>query len=169
MVLFLRERLFQKAHSGVFGAHLSDTKVYTELRRHYWTGMRRDISCWTRGCLVCATRCIGRAVCPSLTPIPVAGPFDRVRVDIIQFPGSRQGNQYAVVFVDYLTKWPEVFPTPDQSAATVARLLVEEIVSRHGVPAELLSDRGHTFLSALLKVVEGLLGFHKVNTSAYHP
>ena len=165
-----RERLFQEAHSGVFGAHLSDTKVYTELRRHYWwTGMRRDISCWTRGCLVCATRCVGRVVRPPLTPIPVAGPFDRVGVDIIQFPRSRQGNQYAVVFVDYLTKWPEVFPTPDQSAATVVRLLVEEIVSRRGVPAELLSDRGCTFLSALLKEIEGLLGFHKVNTSAYHP
>ena len=55
-----------------------------------------------------------------LTPIPVAGPFDRVGVDIIQFPQS-------VVFVDYLTKWPEVFPTADQSAATVADLLVREV------------------------------------------
>ena len=62
----------------------------------------------------------------------VAGPFDRVGVDVIQFQ-----NQYAVVFVDYLTKWPEVF-----AAATIANLL---IVSRHGVP----SDRGRAFLSGL--------------------
>ena len=66
--------------------------------------------------------------------------------------------------MDYLTKWPEVFPVPDQSAATVARLLVEEIVSRHGVPAEVLSDRGRAFLSGLMKEVGELLGFHKVNT-----
>ena len=57
----------------------------------------------------------------------------------------------------------------DQSAATVAKLLVEEIVSRHGVPAEVLSDRGQAFLSGLLKEVEALLGFHKVNTTVYHP
>ena len=60
---------------------------------------------------------------------------------------------YAVVFGDYLTKWPEVFPTADQSAATVADLLVREVVSRHGVPGELLSDQGKTFLSGLMSKI----------------
>ena len=71
--------------------------------------------------------------------------------------------------MDYLTKWPEVYPTPDQSAATIANLLVREIMSRHGVPSQLLSDRGRAFLSGLLREVQLLLGFKKVNTSAYHP
>ena len=31
-----RVKLFNDAHSGVFGAHLSDTKVHSELHRHYW-------------------------------------------------------------------------------------------------------------------------------------
>ena len=131
--------------------------------------MRADTTRWTRGCLVCATHSTGRAPRPPLTPLPVAGPFDRVGVNVIQFPRSHSGNLYAVVFMDYLTKWPEVFPVPDQSAATIAKLLVEEIVNRHGVPSEVLSDRGRAFLSGLMKEVETLLGFHKVNTSAYHP
>ena len=66
---------------------------------------------------------------PPLTPIPVAGPFDRVGVDVIQFPKAQSGKQYAVVFVDYLTKWPEVFATKDQTALTIAKLFVEHIVS----------------------------------------
>ena len=166
----MREQLFQEVHCGRFGAHLSNTKVHSALHKHYWwKGMRADITRWTRACLVCATHNPGRAVRPPLSPIPVNGPFDRVGVDLIQFPRSNSGNQYAVVFVDYLTKWPEVFAVPDQSAATIAQLLVEEIVSRHGVPAEILSDRGRSFLCALMKEVEMLLGFHKVNTSAYHP
>lgn len=165
-----QEDLFQQAHSGVFGAHLSEAKVYSELRRHYWwEGMREDIGKLTRGCLVCATRESGRASRAPLTPISVSGPFDRVGVDVIQFPKSRLGNHYAVVFVDYLTKWPEAFPVPDQTAATIARLLIDEIISRHGVPAEVLSNRGCAFLSGLMKEVEKLFGFHKVNTSAYHP
>ena len=102
-----------------------------------------------------------------LTPISVNGPFDPVEVDIIQLPPSYLGNQY-VVFMDYLTKWPEVYPTPDQSAATIANLLVREIVSRHRVPSELLSDCGQAFLSGLLKKVQQLLGYKKLNTSAYH-
>ena len=57
----------------------------------------------------------------------------------------------------------------DQTAATIARLLVEEIVSRHVVPSEILSDRGRAFLSGLMQEVETLLGFRKVNTTAYHP
>ena len=130
--------------------------------------MRGNISRWTRACLVCATYHTGRAPRPPFTPMPVAGPFDRVGVDVIQFPRSRDGNQYAVVFVDYLTKWPEVFAALDQSAATIAKLLVEEIISHHGVPADILSDRGRAFLSGLMKEVGLLLGFHKANTSAYH-
>ena len=118
---------------------------------------------------MCASRRVGTAVTPPLAPIPVSGPFDRVGVDIIQFPKSYNGNQYAVVFVDYLTKWPEVFATADQTALTIAHLFVEQIVSRHGVPAELLSDRGTAFLSKLMQAVCEVMGVHKVNTTAYHP
>ena len=75
---------------------------------------------------------------------------------------------YVVEFVDYLIKWPEVFATSNQSAYTIAKLLVEKIVSQHGVPSQLLSDRGGAFLSKLLKEIGALLGFHEVNTSAYY-
>ncbi len=131
--------------------------------------MRADIIRWCRTCLTCATRQVGQASKPPLTPIPVSGPFDRVGVDIIKFPRSYSGNQYAVVFVDYLTKWPEVFPTSDQTALTIAKLLVEEVISRHGVPAELLSDRGAAFLSTLVREMCELMGIHRLNTTAYHP
>lgn len=164
------ERLFNEAHAEVFGARFSDLKVHSELRRHYWwSGMRRNITQWICGCLVCNSHSLGRAVHASLTPVPVNGPFDWVGVDVIQFPRSHLGNQYVVVFMDYLTKWPEVYPTPDQSAATIANLLVREIVSHHGVPSELLSDLGQAFLSGLLKKVQQFLGYNKLNTSAYHP
>ena len=111
----------------------------------------------------------GRRQRPKLQPIPVGGPFHTVGVDVLQLPRSLEGNQYAIVFVDYLRKWPEVFAVPDQTADTIARLLVEEIVSRHGVPERLLSDRGPNFLSSLIEKVCQLLGTTKVNTSGYHP
>ena len=112
-----RQQLFQEAHAGVFGAHLGDVKVHSELRRDYWwSGVHTDITRWTRTCLVCNTHSPGRAVRAPLTPIPVAGPFDRVGVEIIQFPLSYSENQYAVVFVE----WPEVFAVPHQSAATIS-------------------------------------------------
>ena len=121
-----RRELFDEVHGGRFGAHLSDLKVYSELRKHYWwEGMRRDVNNWTRACLICATYHVRRKVKPPLPPLPVSGTFDGVGVDV---PKTRRGNRYAVVFVDYLTKWPEV---PDPTSANIARLLIEEVISRH--------------------------------------
>ena len=82
--------------------------------------MRGDVTRWIRACLTCASRQPGRAAKAPLTPIPVGGVFDRVGVDVITFPTSYDGNKYAVVFVDYLSKWPEVFAVPDQTTHTAA-------------------------------------------------
>ena len=130
-----RETLFREAHQGVFSGHLREAKIHSQLARHYWwPRMRRDIAHWCRACLTCASRYPGRPIRPQLTPIPVSGPFDRVGVDVLQLPKTKRGNRYAVVFVDYLTKWPEVYATQDQTAPTIAKLLVEGIISRHGIP-----------------------------------
>ena len=94
--------------------------------------MRADIHRYCRGCLVCATRKGSRKTFkPPLTPIPVGGPFHRVAVDILQLPQTINGNSYVAVFMDYLTKWPEAFAIADQTAETIARLFVEQIVCRH--------------------------------------
>ena len=84
-----RKQLFVEAHSGNFGGHLREAKVHHKLsRRYWWPRMRKDIAEWCRACLVCASRSVGRAVKPTLNPIPVGGPFDRVAVDVLHFPKS---------------------------------------------------------------------------------
>ena len=165
-----RERLFREAHDGKFSGHLRENKVYGILERHYWwPGMRKDIASWCRACLTCAARHVGRSVKPPLTPIPVGGPFDRVGVDVLQLPLTKRGNKYALVFMDYLTKWPEVFAICDQTAPTIARHLVEHIITRHGVPNQILSDRGANFLSGLMTAIHDVMGIQRANTTAYHP
>ena len=52
---------------------------------------------------------------------------------------------------------------------TVVKLLVEHIISRHGVSGELLSDRGKSFLSNLIYEVYHLMDIKKANSTAYHP
>lgn len=97
----------------------------------------------------------GRAIRPTL---PVGGPFHRVGVDVLQLPLTLEGNQYAVVF---MTKWVEVFAIPNQKAETIARLLVEGVIYRHGAPQELLSDRDTNFLSELVAEVCALFEVHE--------
>ena len=165
-----RMAVFKEVHQGRFSGHLRDAKIHSQLSKAYWwPNMRQDIIKWCRACEVCASRQVGKPIKPYLTPIPVGGAFDRIGVDIIKFLRSRTGMTYAVVFVDYLTKWPEVFATADQTSPTIARLLVEEVIPRHGVPSELLSDRGTSFLSKLMEDVYKLMGISKTSTTAYHP
>lgn len=63
----------------------------------------------------------------------------------------------------------EAFALPDQTSESIARLLCDNIVCRHGVPKQLLSDRGANLLSDLMKEVCLLTGMEKVNTTASHP
>ena len=120
--------------------------------------------------VTCVSRKGGRKPTrPPLHPIPVGGQFHRLGVDVLQLPLTRNGIRYVLVFADYLTKWIEAFPVPDQTAETIAKLLVEKVVGVHGVPEQLLSDRGTNFLSDLVLKVCSLLGKENLNTSGYHP
>ena len=167
----LKQQTLEEAHGGCFAGHFSENKVYDRLRRYaWWKGMRADVRRYCRGCLVCVSRRgPGKGLRPPLHPIAVGGPFHRVAVDVLQLPKTVNGNQYVIVFMDYLTKWPEAFAAADQTAETIARLFVEQIICRHGIPQELLSDRGQNFLSNLIQEICKVLQVKKLNTSGYHP
>ncbi len=103
---------------------------------------------------------------PPLHPIPVRRAFQIVGVDVMDLPKTERGNQHVV---DFLTKWPMVYPVPDQKAIQIVRLLTEEVIPTFGVPEALLSDRGTNLLSHLVQDVCRLLGVKKLNTTGYHP
>ena len=65
-----------------------------------------------------------------------------VGVDIMELPVTTFGNQYVLVFEDYLSKWPMVFAMPDQKSRHITKLLVREVVPFFGVLEALLSNRG---------------------------
>ena len=100
----------------------------------------------------------GRVHKPFLKPIPV----QRIMgVDVMELPKTKNGNHYVAIFQDFLTKWPFVFPKPDQKAIRLVKLLVEEVIPITGVPECLLSDGGTNLLSHLMTDVCVLLGVKK--------
>ena len=106
---------------------------------------------------------------PPLSPIPVQCPFQILDVDVMDLPVPESGNHHMVVFQDFLTKWPLVFPVPDQKAVRLVKLLSEEVIPLFGVSEALLSDRGTNLMSTLMLDICKKLGIRKVNTTAYHP
>ena len=132
-----------------------------------WEGMHRDAVHFVKNCHECAIVAGGGRVShPPLHPSPVTRPFQIIGIDIMDLPATQQGNKHVVVFRDYLTKWPMVFPVPDQRSHRLARLVAEEIVPMFGVPECLLSDRGANLL--MMDLCQ-LLGIKKLNTTSYHP
>ena len=111
----------------------------------------------------------GRVNRPPLHPIPVQRVFQIVGVDVMDLPKTEAGNKHVVVFQDFLSKWPLVFPVPDQKAIRLACLLAEEVIPLFGVPEAFLSDRGTNLLSHVMQDLCKMLGIRKLNTTAYHP
>nr|GFD19812.1 retrotransposon protein, putative, Ty3-gypsy subclass [Tanacetum cinerariifolium] len=50
----LREALLTEAHSSPFSIHPGSTKLYYDLKQHFWwSGMKRDVATFVLRCLVC--------------------------------------------------------------------------------------------------------------------
>lgn len=151
--------------------HFSGKRTYSALAyRWWWEGMYADAVRYADNCPECTiVMGAGRHDKPPLHPIPVSRPFQILGVNLMELPKTRRGNKYVIVFQDYLTKWPLVYPLSDQRALTVARILVEEVIPFFGVPESSLSDRGTNLLSHLMQELCSILGITKLNTTAYHP
>ena len=168
----LKHEILVWAHDDNTAGNLGPQKTYAKIRtRYHWRNMFRDIDRWCKSCVDCAMKKSprNRHRAP-LLPIPVKNAFDGIAVDCLgPFPRSNAGNRYVVDFTEYLTRWPEAFAVPTIDARTIANLLVEKILARHGAPRTLLSNRGTIFLSTLVRSVCDLINTKKVNTTAYHP
>ena len=89
---------------------------------------------------------------------------------IIRLPATKRGFDAIAVFVDRLTKMVHfAATTTDIDAEGYARLLVQEVVRLHGHPAEIITDRGVQFTSALWQELCRLTGCKSKLSSAYHP
>jgi hypothetical protein len=60
--------------------------------------------------------------------------------------------------MDYFTKWPEAYATPDQQAPKVADALVTNFFCRFGMPRELYGDQDRNFQSLPLQEILQRLG-----------
>lgn len=64
---------------------------------------------------------------PSLQPIPIQRPFQKIGVDVMDLPCIERGNKHVVVFQDMFCKWQSVFPVPDQWLNTSQRCSVKRL------------------------------------------
>ena len=104
-----------------------------------------------------------------MQPIYIGELFERVAMDIIgPLPKTDCGNRYILTVVDHFTIHVVAYALADQKAMTVARVLLNEYVSRYGVSYLLHTDQGGYFKSNLFKELCQMLNIKKTRTTPYH-
>ncbi|GJX95391.1 putative reverse transcriptase domain-containing protein [Tanacetum coccineum] len=73
-------------------------------------------------------------------------------------------------YVNRLTKFAHFLPMKEtESMEKLTRQYLKEVVSRHGVPVSIISDRDSKFTSHLWKSLKNTLGTQLDMSTAYHP
>ncbi|KAD5802846.1 hypothetical protein E3N88_14206 [Mikania micrantha] len=89
---------------------------------------------------------------------------------ITKLPRTSHNHDSIWVIVDRLTKSAHFIPIrEDYSMDRLAKLYVKEIVSRHGVPISIISDRDSRFMSRFWQTLQNALGTQIKLSTAYHP
>ena len=166
----MRQDFMRQAHTGMTGGHYGSRRTQAQVqRRGYWHGWRKDVKRFCRRCDNCNRYFRGQLPRTApLQPQVTGAPFERMHADITgPHPRSRRGSVYILTCVDPFTKWAEAFAIPNKEATTVARVLVEQVFCRMGVPIALVTDRGKEMDGNLMREVCRLMGVDKMRTTAY--
>lgn len=166
-----RREILRYSHDIKASGHLGVKKTLRRIRQgYYWPGMQNDVSIYVSGCEKCTRRKDPSRTKKAPMEIVRSGyPMERIAIDILgPLPRTEGGNQYIVVIGDYFTKWTESHAIPNIEARTVATVLIEQVVSRFGVPRTIHSDQGAQFEGKLFSEMCSLLQIEKTRTSPYH-
>ena len=119
-----------------------------------WTRMKRDVARFVSQCDVCR-----RVKAHHQKPAGLLQPheipewkWDHIEMDFITgFPLSQKKNNVIFVVIDNLIKIAHLFLVKDSfSEAQLADLYTARVVSLHGIPKKISSDRGSLFTSNIL-------------------
>ena len=84
-------------------------------------------------------------------------------------PASTGEHHHIIVDVDYFTKWEDVIPTIKVDGETTAHFVFNQIITRFGIPRELVTDHGRNFHNKMMEDFSSKLGYKQEHSSSYYP
>ncbi|GJW61650.1 putative reverse transcriptase domain-containing protein [Tanacetum coccineum] len=141
----LRSVIMHESHKSKYSIHQGSEKMYQDVKKLYWwPNMKADIATYVSKCLTYA-RVKVKHQRPSGLLVQPAIPewkWDNIMMDFItNLPKSSQGFDTIWVIVDRLTKSAHFLPIRENDPLDkLARLYLNMIVARHGIPAIVTGD-----------------------------
>ncbi|GKF58134.1 putative reverse transcriptase domain-containing protein [Tanacetum coccineum] len=141
----VRTLIMDEAHKSKYSVHLGSDKMYYDLRDRPSSLLQQpEIPEWK---------------------------WERIVMYFVtKLPRTSSGHDTIWVIVDRLTKSAHFLPMrEDYKIDILARLYLNEIVARRGVPISIISDRDSRFTSRFWQSMQEALGTRLDMSTAYHP
>ncbi|GJV67875.1 putative reverse transcriptase domain-containing protein [Tanacetum coccineum] len=170
----LRALIMHESHKLKYSIHHGSDKMYQDLKKLYWwPNMKAEIATYVSKCLTCAKVKIeyqkpsGLLVQPEIPQWK----WENITMDFVtKLPKTAAGHDTIWVIVDRLTKSAHFLPMrEDDTLEKLMRQYLKEVVSKHGVPVLIISDRDGRFTSHFWKSLNKALGTRLDMSTAYHP
>lgn len=168
-----KESIIREYHESLIGGHTGISRTYERLKPYVsWPNMRRDIENYVRKCASCQRN---KHTVPytkmamEVTDTPYA-PFEKISLDCMgPLPLTEQGNKYILTCQDQLSKYLVAIALPNQEAVTIARALVDNVITVFGSPGSILTDCASNFTGEVMRHLCKLLRISRVNTTPFRP
>ncbi|GJR48588.1 putative reverse transcriptase domain-containing protein [Tanacetum coccineum] len=161
----LRALIMHESHKSKYSIHPGSDKMYQDLKKLYWwPNMKAEIATYVSKCLTCAKV---KAECqkPSgllVQPVISVWKLENITMDFVtKLPKTSTGQDTIWVIVDRLTKFAHFLPMREnKSMEKLTRQYLKEVVTSHGVPVSIISDRDGRFTSQLWQSLQKALATH---------
>ncbi|GKC93547.1 putative reverse transcriptase domain-containing protein [Tanacetum coccineum] len=140
----LRKLIMHESHKSKYSIHPGSDKMYQDLKKLYWwPNIKANIVTYVNKCLTCAK---------------VKAEYQKLSGLLVQpvIPLWKWEN----INMDLITKLPKTSSGQDT---------IWKVVSRHGVPILIISDRDSKFTSHFWKSLNKALGTQLDMSTVYHP
>nr|GEW67440.1 putative reverse transcriptase domain-containing protein [Tanacetum cinerariifolium] len=138
----LRTLIMHESHKLKYSIHPGSDKIYQDLKQLYWwPNMKANIATYISKCLTCS-----------------------------KVKAEHQKPFGLLVIIDRLTKSAHFLPMRENDPMEkLIKLYMKEVVTRHGVPVSIISDRYGRFTSLVWQALHKALGTRLDMSMAYHP
>ncbi|GJQ96537.1 putative reverse transcriptase domain-containing protein, partial [Tanacetum coccineum] len=170
----LRALIMHESHKSKYSIHPGSDKMYQDLKKLYWwPNMKAEIATYVSKCMTCAKvkaeyqKPSGLLVQPKIPEWK----WENITMDFVtKLPKTASGQDMIWVIVDRLTKSAHFLPAKENdSMEKLTRQYLKEVVSRHGVPVSIISDRDGRFVSQFWQSLQEAFGTQLDMSTAYHP
>jgi len=139
---------------------------------YFWPGLKKSVERYVRNCHICiCSKSVRKKRFGLLKPLPIGErPWSSISVDhIVALPESNECDAIMVV-VCRLTKQAIFVPCRTRdTAAILAKHFIKNVFRKHGLPTDIISDRGTMFTASFWQSLCKALDVHTNLSTVYHP